>query len=182
MKKIITIFILSISLFLSSGCDIIDSLESYDANISGSVPVNPSGDDALIFEQEFFCLSHNETYQDYADKVESIEFVAAAYRTDESYTGDVRGNITVTLTPSVGLPITRTIPNADPADYIDTPYEFVLTEAELAGLNETLQTQLEAGFDICLNASVSIAITSGTPPYSVDGIVDYNFIAEVNLE
>ncbi|MDX1701256.1 MAG: hypothetical protein R3250_11590, partial [Melioribacteraceae bacterium] len=94
----------------------------------------------------------------------------------------VRGNITVTLAPSVGAAITRTIPNADPADYIDTPYELVLTEAELDGLNETLQSQLEAGFDICLTASVSITITSGTAPYSVDGIVDYNFLAEVNLE
>jgi hypothetical protein len=182
MKKIITIFILGISLILSNGCDIIDALESYQANIAGSVDVNPSGNDAVIVDSEFFCLSDNETYQDYANQVESIEFAKAAYRTDSTYSGDVRGNITVTLAPSVGSAITRTITNANPADYISTPYEFELTESELTELNDNLQTQLEAGFDICINASVSITITSGTPPYAVDGVVDYNFIADINLE
>jgi hypothetical protein len=183
MKKIITIFIFGISLIFSSGCDIIDALENYEANIAGSVDVNPGPDDnAVIVDSEFFCLSDNDTYKDYAEQVERIEFAKAAYRTDPTYTGDVRGDITVTLAPSVGSAITRTIINANPLDYISTPYELELTEAEITELNDNLQMQLEAGFDICINASVSITVTSGTPPYYVDGVVDYNFKAEINLE
>ncbi|GBD88805.1 hypothetical protein BMS3Abin03_02747 [bacterium BMS3Abin03] len=124
-----------------------------------------------ISETESFCLSDFNEINDNIDRIQEIKYVAAAYRTLESTPG-LKGDILASLVAADGTEIfSITIPNVQVEDYIDNPFEIVLTQAQIDLFNSYLTDYQNHD---CYTATLSVVnITAGDgPPYSLTGVVE----------
>ncbi len=62
-----------------NGCDDFNSLP---LNIPFTIDVSVSGSSATLSDSQSYCLStDSETYDEYRDKIQSLHFIEAAFRT-----------------------------------------------------------------------------------------------------
>lgn len=166
---------------LTNGCD---SFESFPINIPFTVTFTASGNTATISGQGAGCMDTNsETYKDYKDKIKTLTFVEAAYRTlsinanNQNIAGDI--NVTVRI-PGGSTLFSYTINNVKPGDYLSTALVLQLTEPELNAIRSYLQ--LFETTTMCFEATYTLSnLTGGTAPYQVMGAVDFVLEAETEL-
>lgn len=167
---------------LSNGCD---AFESFPINIPFTITFTATGNNSPITGgPQTGCMdSQSETYQDYKDKIQSLTFVEAAYRTISVSAGNqnMTGNINVTIRiPGGSTLFSYTMNNVKPADYISTPFVLQLNESELTAIRNYLQ--LFESTTMCFEATYTLSnITGGTAPYTVVGAVDFVLEAETEL-
>jgi len=183
MKKFIKSSLLVFTLvtaIVMNGCD---AFENFVFGLPVSVTIitsgttNPSG-----FAS--FCLDTIDTYQDYADKLNSIEIVEAYFVTlsvssgDENLQGDGVLRLFAGNAP-VGTPLfVHTKNDIKPADYL-TPnfYKIDLAPEDIAALNAALKN------NTCFYGDYQIIVDPGsaTPPYTVVVKIDILYNIDSNL-
>ena len=155
-----------------NGCDEFNHLP---LNIPFSLNVSVSGSDNTLSDtSDPFCISSDsQTYNEYQDKIRSLHFVEAAFRTISVTPADLSGDITVTLLDGDGNEIFRyVIPDAAPADYMkpNSPYILQLRQEQIDFINLNLDQLLNTG--ACFSASFTVENINGQPPYHIDGAID----------
>ena len=178
MKKyfIKTLFALSVLTSLSfNGC-ILDALNTLTQNIPISQEFTISNGILPSYSQtEIIDLSSSSTYQRYADKIQSINFVRAEYRTNSVSPASLSGNITITLKDMNGnLLFSVPLGQITPANYQNTPYELTLNAAQISLINGYLSTLANKK----IQATLSIDNISPVP-YSLTGVIDIVFEMKV---
>ncbi len=184
MKKyIIRISTSLVLLFLMltwNGCDKFNSLP---LNIPFTIPVHVEGSAATLSDSESYCLStDSQTYNDYRDKINSLHFVEAAYRTTNVIPADLSGNVNVSLQDGDGnVLFSYDIPGAAPADYMspNSPYILQLDQGQIDFINTYLNSLLSQG--ACFTATITVSNISGQAPYTIDGAVDMVIEADTEL-
>ncbi len=164
-----------------NGCDAFNSLP---LNIPFTLNVNVTGSDNSLSNSASYCLStDSDTYTEYRDKINSLHFVEAAYRTKNVFPQGLSGNITVALQDGNGNNLfSYTIPGAAPADYMapNSPYILQLSQSQIDFINTYLNSLLSTG--ACFTAVITVDnITGGNPPYSVNGAIDMVIEADTDL-
>jgi hypothetical protein len=184
MKKyIIRISTSLVLLFLMltwNGCDKFNSLP---LNIPFSLPFQIEGSAATLTDNVSYCLStDSQTYNEYRDKINSLHFIEAAYRTTSVLPADLSGDINVTLQDGDGnVLFSYDIPNATPADYMspNSPYILQLDQGQIDFINTYLNSLLNQG--ACFTATITVSNISGQAPYTIDGAVDMVIEADTEL-
>ncbi len=187
MKKFIRSSLLAFTLITAivmNGCNAFENFVfglpiSFVITATDNPPItNPSGSIS-------FCLDTVDTYQDYADKLNSVTFVEAYAVTifissgDEGIQGDIQLRLFAGSSP-VGIPLfTEIIPNGKPADYFSpNAYKLQLTQQEIDDVNASL-----ANDNTCFYADYQITVNPGsaTPPYTVTVKIDalYNIDSDL---
>lgn len=183
MKKYF-IRISSSLLFLSlilifNGCDEFNSLP---LNIPFTLKVHLEGSNTELSDSIFYCLStDSEIYTENRDKIKSLHFVEAAYRTLSVTPADLSGDIDVTLKDGNDNELFHSlIKDAVPADYMkpNSPFILKLTQEQIDLLNEYLNSLLNEG--ACFTAKVAVNNISGKSPYSIDAAID--MVIEADME
>jgi len=176
-----TVFLLFLMLTWN-GCD---SFNSLPLNIPFTLNVHVTGSDNTISNSSpLYCLNtDSQTYTEYRDKINSLHFVEAAYRTKNVFPQELSGNITVALQDGDGNSLfSYTIQGANPADYMapNSPYILQLTQQQIDFINTHLNSLLNSG--ACFTAVITVDnISGGNPPYSVDGAIDMVIEADTDL-
>jgi hypothetical protein len=164
-----------------NGCDEFNKLP---LNIPFTLTVHLTGSDNTISDSsDLFCLTQDsQTYQKYQDKINSLHFIEAAYRTISVVPTDLSGNITVALKDgNDNVLFQYVIPNATPADYMkpNSPYVLQLNQTQIDFINQYLSTLLNSG--ACFYATVTVDNINGQPPYTLDGAIDMVIEADTQL-
>ena len=153
-------------------------------HIPFSITVVTQGSTNPSSASSVYCLSQSETYDDYADDIEKLTFIEAAWRTDSVKNisgGDVE--ITVRIVGGVTL-FQETLTNINPSAYQspNPPFVLSLSATEIQALNDYLNAYLN-GSNQCLEAVVKATIKSPLPVTTVylRGIVDMVVEAETKL-
>ena len=177
MKHLNKLYKLFILIFLSLSLQSCDILENFFLNLPMKQPITSTGNGPTISESETICLEDYDSYSDNIDEIQSVEYVAALYRTLDTpqLTPGLAGqNIIVTVIDGDGFPIfTRSLPSAVADDYINTPYEIELTQAEITVVNSYLESYKENS-NLCFTATLTMNnINAGQgPPYTLTGQVE----------
>jgi len=185
MKNIYNLKILILITLASFSFQSCDILENFFLNLPMKQSITSTGNGPTISETESICLGDYDSYSDNIDKIQSIEYVAALYRTLDTpqLTPGLAGqNIIVEVVNGNGVPIfTRTLPSAVAADYIDTPYKVELTTSEIALVNNYL-AQYKVNNNLCFSATLTMNnISAGQgPPYTLTGEVELLVKLEVS--
>jgi hypothetical protein len=179
MKKLINflpILLAAIS-FTFYSCD---EFETLPLNIPISKEITTTGTNTVIVEVENICFdADSPTYLDYKEKIKSLTFLEAAWRT-KSVSAGLQGNITLQIRTGNGTVVfSKTIPGVNPAAYQspNQPYVFQLTEQEI----DLINAYIESLNSLCFEATATVQVTGGTSPYQLVGIVDMIFEAETEL-
>jgi hypothetical protein len=185
MNKIIKAFVVVFAITLSFVNTSCDKFDTFALNVPFSVEVTTGGSsNPTAANPVTYCLSSSETYSDYAEDIEKLTFIEAAWRT-VSVSNITSGDVTVTVRILGGaILFQKTLSGINPASYMspNSPYVLTLTAAEIAALNSYLETyRANPGGAPCLQASVSAFVTTGTAPYSLSGVVDMVVEAETKL-
>ncbi|QQS35656.1 MAG: hypothetical protein IPM56_15640 [Ignavibacteriales bacterium] len=185
MKKYIksAVLVFTVLIFsLTNGCDAFDS---FPLNMPFTITFTASGNSSTITDNGSGCLDTNsETYQEYRDKINSLTFVEAAYRTVSVNTGNQ--NITADISVIVSIPggatlFNYTIPNVRPADFISTPLVLQLDQVELDAIRSYLELFQQVP-SMCFDATYTLSnISGGAAPYTVEGAVDFVLEAETEF-
>ncbi len=184
MKKFLIQFSTSaVLLFLAltwNGCDKFNSLP---LNIPFTINVSVSGSAATLTNSESYCLNtDSQTYTEYSDKINSLRFVEAAFRTKDVVPENLSGNINVSLQDGDGNTLfSYDVPGAAPADYMspNTPYILQLDQSQIDFINTYLNSLLNQG--ACFTASITVSNITGQAPYSIDGAIDMVIEADTEL-
>jgi hypothetical protein len=164
-------FFLLFLMFTWNGCDEFNHLP---LNIPFSLPVYMTGSNTIISDSSSYCLGiDSQTYDQYRDKIRSLHFVEAAFRTISVSPVDLSGDITVTLKDGTGAELfSYVIPDATPADYMkpNTPYILDLRQEQIDLINEYLDSVLNVG--ACFTGTVTVDNIIGQPPFTIEGAVD----------
>ena len=133
MKKYLGI-IFTVTLMFSflsfNGC-ILDALNSNTVNMPYTKHIELSGITTSISKSESFDISQSNVYKKYKDKINSITFVKAEFRTTSVKPENITGDITVKLEDKNGKTIfSKEIKNVAPADFIKKPFELSLTQKQ----------------------------------------------------
>jgi hypothetical protein len=144
MKKFIKSSLLTFTLLLTiivNGCDI---FENFQFGLPVSFEIESTGTTSP-FGSAFYCLTDNETYNDYEEDINSITFVAAYIVTREVNPTTLSGDAVLRLyegTNSSGqLLFEHTATNLTPADHDSTnAYKIEFTSAEIANVNQSLNS------------------------------------------
>ncbi len=178
-KSYLAAFTILIAVYMT-GCDI---FENFQFGLPISFVVSTSGNDNSPSGSESYCLEQNETYQDYAEDINSITFVEAHVVVVSISPGDedAIGSGTLRLfegTAPTGNPLfTHTESNIRPADYM-TPNSYIvsLTQAQLDAVNEALKNST------CFYADYVFNVTSGgSAPYAIEFKVDALYNVDAKL-
>lgn len=158
--------------FAFSGC-ILDAINTLTQNIPISQEFNISSSADSYSKSETIDLSNSTTYQKYSDKIQSISFLQTEFRTKSVSPSDLSANITLSLKDNNGnFLFTYPLGTINPADYINTPYQLSLTDAQIQLINNYLSTLSNKKFV----ATISITnITSSAKPYTLNGVIDVVF-------
>ncbi len=157
MKKFIKSSLLLFTIliaFAMSGCDalqnfLFDLPISFHVEASGTT--NPSG-------SKSYCLTDNQQYQDYADKINSITYTDAYFVTREVSPETISGTLTFQLLDgNNNIILTYNDNNITPADHDSTnAYHLSLDQFQIDDIDASL-----AGGNTCFTGIYSIAVTSG---------------------
>ncbi|MCH8032605.1 MAG: hypothetical protein IH950_02460 [Bacteroidetes bacterium] len=170
MNKIYKQLLLFIGIIITIGILSCDELENLFINLKISQEITASGD-GPISATDFFCLSDFDEIQDNIDNIQEIIYVAAAYRTLSSTPG-LTGDIFASLVSDDGTTMfSVTIPGVMVEDFIDNPFEIVLTQAQIDLFNAYLADYQNKD---CYTTTLSVTnISAGSgPPYSLTGVVE----------
>jgi len=180
MKKLLFTLLLAGSVFVNSGCDVIESFETLPINIPISLPVNISGGDDNLSETQSFCLENFPDFNQYQDDIEDVNFVELAFRTKSFSPSNLRGNISFELMDASGnLIFMDELNGVSPAEFEENPYVLQLSDEEINLMNEYLDSD-ENG--TCFTGRVNLQITEGSGNNSLTGIIDIVFEAETKIE
>lgn len=171
-----------IMLFFAGSCNDINKLP---LNMPVQISFNKTGNSQQVLESQNCCLDSSQTYRDYRDKLNSLSFAKATWRTvsiktngNTDTTGVVTGKMTFTLKSGTQTLFTYTIDNIKPANYIKTPLSIALTQAQIQAITSLIQEPSSR----CFTAEVNLQITSATnPPYQLVGYLDLLFEGEAKL-
>ncbi|MCL5028427.1 MAG: hypothetical protein M1480_05330 [Bacteroidetes bacterium] len=175
MKKyllnFLMIFVLGVTLSFN-GC-ILDALNTLTENIPVSQEFNISSILTSYSQSEIIDLSNSSTYQRYQDKIQSIQFLQAEYRTKSVVPSDLSADVSITLKDNNGnVLFTYPLGQIKLADYQNTPYQLTLNSTQISLINAYLSTLSNKVFV----ATISITnITSSQLPYNIDGVIDIVF-------
>jgi len=166
-----SVFLLFLMLFWN-GCDDFNSLP---LNIPFTLNVTVDGSSNTLSDtSDPFCITtDSQTYSEYQDKIQSLHFVEAAYRTISVTPVDLKGDITVALYDGDGnVVFSHVIPSATPADYMkpNTPFILQLNQEQIDFINANLDQLLQTG--ACFSASFTVENITGQTPYHIDGAID----------
>jgi hypothetical protein len=157
-----------------------DSFDSFPLNIPVSVNVSVSGSGTSISASQTFCLSDiSQTFSDYQDKIKTVTFLKAQYRTTSVSSSSLQGTIVITLRDTDGnVLVSISIPGVKPSDFINNPYELQLSQNEIQAIN----TYLNNLGSECFEATLGVDnISGGSAPYQVVGTVDFVFEADTSF-
>jgi len=182
MKKIYKpIFILFTSImFLGfNSCDV---LEQLFLNLKLSEDFHTTGNGPDISETIFDCLSNYDAFDDNFDKIQTLKYVSAAYYTLDATPQNLGGtNISATLYDCLGnIILEQSLPTAQASDYVNNPYEFILTQDEIDTFNQYL-----ANYKTCDCFTAILLVQQVTPadsaPYTLNGVVEVIIEVEAKL-
>jgi len=180
MNKIFKQLLLFTGIIITVGILSCDELENLFINAKISQEITGTGVDPLDTTAAF-CLSAFDEISDYEDEIESIRYVAAAFRTSSSTPG-LEGDIFASIVSDYdGVTIfSFTILDAHIEDYIESPYELQLTQAEIDLFNSYLADYATKD---CYTATLSVSgISAGSgPPYTLTGIIEIVLEIEATL-
>jgi len=163
-----------------NGCDDFNSLP---LNIPFTIDVSVSGSGSTLSNSQSYCLStDSETYDEYRDKIQSLTFIEAAFRTTSVLPSDLSGNINVTLQDGDGnVLFSYDIPGASPADYLspNSPYILQLNQSQIDFINTYLNSLLNQG--ACFTATITVNNITGQAPYTINGAIDMVIEADTEL-
>jgi hypothetical protein len=165
-------FLISLLFFQLNGCD---ELNSIPLNIPFTVTfINKTGSD-INFDSGVQCLdSESDTYKQYQDKIQSLTFLQAAYRTVSNSNPGIAGNISATIYNGSGQVLAAyQINNVKPEDYKTTPLILQFTQTQIQAINSALSGSS------CLRAVVAITSLNGTT--TISGAVDLVFQADTKI-
>ncbi len=164
--------------FAFSGC-ILDALNTLTQNIPITQEFTVTNStESSYSETETADLSNSSTYQKYSDKIDSITFAQAQFRTKNVSPSNMTGNVNLTLKDSNGnLLFTYPLGQITPAYYKTTPYQLKLSSAQIGLINNYLSTLSNKKFQ----ATLSIDNISPTP-YSLNAVIDIAFTMTVNTQ
>ncbi|MBU2445391.1 MAG: hypothetical protein KJ666_07430 [Bacteroidetes bacterium] len=178
MKKSLSTLVIAftiVSSFSFQSC-ILDAFDFMYINLWMPATFNVSGTTPLSSVSKSICLDASSVYRDYADKVESIQFVTAAFRTIDIGTG-ATGNLTLTIANSTGTPLfVKTLTNVNISNFATTPASLSLTDAEVTAVN----TYLSTSSNRCFTATLAATGISPTP-FNFQGSMDIAFRMKVKL-
>ena len=181
MKKIKYLFWFFLVLFFlqMNSCDQINSIE---LNVPVTKEINATGSNTSITESESFCLDEtSDTYKSYQDKIKSLSFLEASYRTINVSDPSLQGDINVTLMDINGnVLFDLTIPGVNLTKYMkpNSPYVIHLTQNQVQAINLYLSNLNNQCFKAVLTVN---NISGGSAPYSVKGAVDILLKADTEL-
>ena len=105
-----------------------------------------------------YCLTDNQQYQDYADKINSITYADAYFVTRDVSPATMKGTITFQLLDgNNNTIISYSDPNIVPADHDSTnAYHLMLDQSQIDDVNASL-----AGGNRCFTGVYSFEVSSG---------------------
>jgi hypothetical protein len=155
-----------------------DSVESnFPVNIPIKMELTVSGMSTSANATGTYCLEGTSTYDEYKNKIESIKYVKASYRTVNVTPQGLQGNIKITVKDQAGnVLFNQDILGVVIIDYKNSPYEITLSQNEINTINEYISS---LGSN-CFEATLLVDnISGGDPPYEVKGAIDILFEADV---
>jgi hypothetical protein len=177
IKNILSIISI-IVLTILGGCDTIDSLDTFPLNIPVNIEISVAGNFTSVTRSGDICLSESDTYQKYEDKIKSITFLEAAFRTKAVTPSTLSGHVSLTLADGSGnLLFSKDFGTIKPADYISTPYILPLTQTEINAINTYISTQGNK----CFTAAVTVSGLPGGTSQSIDISIDMVFLSETKF-
>jgi hypothetical protein len=180
MNNIFKQLLLFAGIIITVGMLSCDELENLFINAKISQEITGTGVDPLDTTATF-CLSDFDEISDYEDDIEAITYVVAAFRTISSTPG-LTGDIFVSIvSDDDGVTIfSFTILDAHIEDYIESPYELELTQAEIDLFNSYLADYATKD---CYTATLSVTnITAESgPPYTLTAIIEIVLEIEATL-
>lgn len=178
MKKSLSTLLIAftiVSSFSFQSC-ILDAFDYMFINIWMPATFNVSGTASSASVSKSVWLDTTAVYREYIDKVESIQFVTAAFRTIDIGTG-AAGNLTLTIAKIDGTPLfVKNLTGVNIGNFVSTPASLSLTDAELSAINNYLSTSTNRRFTAILSAS-GISPTS----FEFRGSMDVAFRMKVKL-
>ena len=174
-------------IFLNSGCDI---LTNFSLNLPLKQGITVTGSNTTIDNSNTVYLSDFDAYSTNLDKIESITYKAALYRTLprgenpfpppdslDLTPGLVGERINVTVTDgNDNLIFSRDLPTAAADDYLTTPYDIDLEPGEIALIEGYLEYYKDPAraSDLSFTARITISnISAGAgPPYTLTGEIE----------
>ena len=182
MKKLykpIFIFFTSIIFLGFNSCDV---LEQLFFNLKLTEDFHSTGNGPDISEVIFDCLSNDDSFNDNFDKIQNLSYVSAAYYTLDATPPNLGGtNISATLRDcNNNIILQQNLPTAQASDYVDNPYEFTLTQAEINTFNQYLANYQECD---CFTAVLLVeqVTPANSAPYTLNGTVEIIIEVEANL-
>jgi hypothetical protein len=169
-------------LFTLDGCDEFNSLP---LNIPFSINVTVAGTGSTISESADYCFStQSDTYNEYKDKVTSLHFVEAAFRTIGVNPTDLTGDLVITLIGNGNTLFTYTIQGYKPADYQkpNMPYILKLDQQQIDFINAYLDDILNNSEGSCFNATITVNnVVNGGQPSTLNAALDMVIEADTRL-
>jgi hypothetical protein len=140
-----------------NGCDEFNSLP---LNIPLTIKLDLTTSGGSLSASQEGCLSTNsDTYNEYKDKINSLRFVEAAFRTINVDPGELSGDITVTLSDENGTELfSYSAAGTRLADYMkpNSPYIFKLTQEQIDFINTYLDDIVNGTGGSCFTATVTV--------------------------
>ena len=173
LSTIFTFFIISTVTF--NGC-ILDAFKTLTQNIPLSKEFNVNSSATNYSQTAIVNLDSSSVYQRYSDSIEDIKFIRAQYRTKSINQSGLAGTISLTISDlSDNVLLQVSLGKIKPADYLNTPLELNLTQAQIDVFNSFLSSLSNKQFKVTLN------ITGISPtPYQFTGVVDMVFEMKAN--
>ncbi len=155
-----------------NGC-ILDALNTLTQNIPITQEFNVTSSLPSYSQSETIDLSNSSTYQRFSDKIQSIKFLQAEFRTKSVTPSDLSANVSITLKDNNGnLLFTYPLGQIKPSDYQNTPYQLSLTSSQINVINDYLSILSNKVFV----ATISFTnITSSQLTYTINGVIDIVF-------
>lgn len=157
MKKFIKLSLLLFTMliaFVASGCDSLQNF-LFDLPIKFTIDANGVSSSSGF---ENYCLTDNQQYQDYQDKINSITYADAYFVTREISDTTLTGNITFQLLDGNNNEIiSYSDDNIVPADHDSTnAYHLSLNQSQIDDINASL-----ADGNRCFTGVYNFEVTSG---------------------
>ncbi|UCH66181.1 MAG: hypothetical protein JSW63_03350 [Ignavibacterium sp.] len=192
MKKLykpILIFCISFIFLGFNSCDV---LEQLFLNLKVKQEFHATGNGPDIFDTVEDNLINYDAFNDNYDQIQSLKYVSAAYYTTGAIPSNLGGvNISAKIEDCAGnIILEQSLPTGTASDYINDPYEFILTEDEIAVFNNWLAeykscTQCITQ-DLCSYFYAEVRVEQVTPagsgPYTLDGVVEIIIEIEAKLD
>jgi|GEM_PF-1971285 len=161
-----------------SGC-ILDSLNEMPLDIPIEYPFSISGDAASITDDGSFCLTQNELYNDYMEKIKDIKLLEITFRPTAVSPTTLNGDVRLEIKKGTAhgeLLFSHDIESFTPASYLpdNPPYVLPATENDFKKLNDYLSSE-----GLCFY--VAVAAVSSVGQKSISGKVDFIFRTKTDL-